>query len=61
MQAVHINYYFKTVANTDKIYEDVKWMIRKLDPFYFLAKWRVDKVIAINSSLIKVWELILRK
>lgn len=38
--------YFK-----DRLYFGVKWALRNLDPFYWIAKRKTDRVLVINSSI----------
>lgn len=47
----YIKQYGRKVVNTDKKYALVKWMMRNLDPFFYLAKWKTDQIIGINSSV----------
>lgn len=37
----------------DRLYFSVKWCLRNLDPFFYLAVWRVEKIFAINSTVAK--------
>lgn len=39
---------------TDKTYNLLKWAMRNLDPFFYIAKFNAKKIIAINSSVQKV-------
>jgi glycosyltransferase involved in cell wall biosynthesis len=47
----YIKHYGNKVVNTDRKYAVVKWMMRNLDPFFHVAKWKTDKIIGINSSV----------
>ena len=51
MPLAYIKHYGSKVVNTDRKYALVKWMMRNLDPFFYLAKWKTDKIIGINSSV----------
>jgi glycosyltransferase involved in cell wall biosynthesis len=51
MPIEYIKHYGKKVVNTDRKYALVKWIMRNLDPFFYLAKWKTDKIIGINSSV----------
>ncbi|MFT4661432.1 MAG: glycosyltransferase involved in cell wall biosynthesis [Glaciecola sp.] len=51
MPEEYIRNYGKSVINTDRKYALVKWMMRNLDPFFYLAKWKTDSIIGINSSV----------
>jgi glycosyltransferase involved in cell wall biosynthesis len=51
MPTDYINHYGKAVLATDRKYALVKWCLRNLDPFFYLAKWKTDKIIGINSSV----------
>lgn len=35
----------------DRVYNLVKILFRKLDPFYYLSKWTAKKIFVINSSI----------
>ncbi|MGB0403855.1 MAG: glycosyltransferase family 4 protein [Salibacteraceae bacterium] len=37
----------------DRLYYGVKWVMRNLDPFYYLSKFMVSKIFVINSSIPK--------
>ena len=51
MPTDYIKHYGNKVVNIDRKYAVVKWMMRNLDPFFYLAKWKTDKIIGINSSI----------
>jgi glycosyltransferase involved in cell wall biosynthesis len=51
MPEEYLRQYGKKVINTDRKYAVVKWMMRNLDPFFYMAKWKTDKIIGINSSV----------
>lgn len=51
MPETYIQKYGKKVVHTDIKYAIVKWMMRNLDPFFYLAKWNTDKIIGLNSSV----------
>lgn len=51
MPKEYIQHYGSKVVATDKKYALVKWVMRNLDPFFYLAKWRTAKIIGINSSI----------
>lgn len=54
MPEAYIERYGKKVIRTDRIYAFVKWTMRNLDPFFYLAKWKTDHIIGINTSVQKV-------
>ena len=51
MPQEYITHYGNNVVSTDKKYAVVKWIMRNLDPFFYLAKWNSDRIIGINSSV----------
>jgi glycosyltransferase involved in cell wall biosynthesis len=53
MPKEYIKVYGKKVLNTDRKYAFVKWIMRNLDPFFYLSKWTTDKIIGINTSVQK--------
>ncbi|NQX97371.1 MAG: glycosyltransferase family 4 protein [Flavobacteriales bacterium] len=53
MPVAYIHNYGKKVVNTDRKYAIVKWIMRNIDPFFYLAKWNTDKIIGLNSSVQK--------
>jgi glycosyltransferase involved in cell wall biosynthesis len=57
MPKAYIKNYGSSVINTDIKYAVVKWMMRNLDPFFYLAKWKTNKIIGINSSVQKTLRL----
>jgi glycosyltransferase involved in cell wall biosynthesis len=38
----------------DRLYFNVKWLLRNLDPFFRLAVWKSKRIFTINSSISKV-------
>jgi len=54
MPEEYLKQYGREVISTDRKYALVKWMMRNLDPFFYLAKWKTDKIIGINSSVKEV-------
>ncbi|MFT5600790.1 MAG: glycosyltransferase involved in cell wall biosynthesis [Parvicella sp.] len=38
----------------DRLYFNVKWVLRNLDPFFRLAVWKSKRIFTINSSISKV-------
>ena len=38
----YIKHYGRKVVSTDRKYTLVKWILRNLDPFFYLAKWKTD-------------------
>lgn len=50
----YLQQYTLKVRLTDAVYGTVKWMMRHLDPFFYIAKNKTQKVIAINSAVQKV-------
>ncbi|MFT6802686.1 MAG: glycosyltransferase involved in cell wall biosynthesis [Salibacteraceae bacterium] len=49
--AAYLKHHSVKVQLTDALYGSVKWAMRNLDPFFYLAKNRTEKIIAINSSV----------
>lgn len=47
----YIKHYGNKIIITDRKYALVKWIMRNLDPFFYLAKWKTNKIIGINSSI----------
>ncbi len=45
------------VQLTDVLYNSVKWAMRNLDPFFYIAKRKAIKIIGINSSVQKVMRI----
>jgi glycosyltransferase involved in cell wall biosynthesis len=52
-KAFILNQYEKSSFVKDRAYFAVKWVMRNLDPLYYLSKFMVKKVFAINSSIPK--------
>tara|TARA_B110000285_G_C15140895_1_gene630695 strand:- start:2146 stop:4512 length:2367 start_codon:yes stop_codon:yes gene_type:complete len=52
--SAYLKHHSLKVQFTDIVYGLVKWMMRNLDPFFYIAKKRTSKIIAINSSVRKV-------
>ena len=57
MPKEYLKDYGKGVQITDIKYAVVKWIMRNLDPFFYLAKWNTNKIIGINSSVAPVLRL----
>ena len=47
----YIKHYGNKIVIIDRKYALVKWIMRSLDPFFYLSKWKTDRIIAINSSI----------